>query len=202
MALFDPYFTKEEYYSVMKKPIATAAEDTDVTRGALTVSRFLDKVTNRGPYGKDAAPTARQVRASNDSYLDLSLSGLPGIATATGFALSIDGTPLVPATDLAFLPLLADVNGQPFTEIEFIEGVSPGTFYSTNGWLTVTAVWGWPAVPEIIKDTAMELLGIWREESPRATGRMNELQDVVNNSDYAKQLVNRFIKSMRTAAIA
>lgn len=202
MALLDAYFTNQEYLDVIKKPLVTAAETTAITRGALSVSRFLDKVTNRGPYGKDAVPTARQVRASNDGYLDLTLSGLPGIATATGFALTVNGYVLVPATDLAFLPLLADSLGRPLTEIELMSAAQVGSFYSETGWLTVTAQWGWPAVPEIVKDTAIELLSIWRAENPRATGRMNELQDTVNTSPMADQLVSRFIKAMRRTAIA
>lgn len=201
MALSAAYITRQEYYDAIKKPLSTAAEDTIVDRQTISVSRFVDKISNRVTFNKDDAPTARTVRASHDGYLDLRSSGMPGLATDTGFISTVNGILLVPATDLKFLPLNALVNGDPYTEIELLSGAQIGSFYDPTGFITITGTWGYPAVPSIVKDICIELLGIWRAEGPRSTGRMSELQDVVNTSPLADQLVNRFIKSIRTAAI-
>ena len=203
MAITDAYFTKEEYYAAMKKPLSTADEDTAVDRGAISVSQFLNRISNQF-FGKDAAPVERTFRASNDRYLDVRQDGVPGIATATGLVVTVNGVVLNNATDLVLLPLNADMGPlpMPFNEIELLDTGAVSSFYSTNGFITITAVWGWPAVPAIVKDTAIELLGIWRGESQRSTGRMNELDQVVNESPMGMQIVNRFLKAIRTPVVA
>jgi len=201
MALTDAYFTKEEYYGALKIPLSTAEQDTAVERGAVSVSRFLDRVTNRGPFGKDDAPVTRQIRASHDGYLDLRSSGVPGIATTTGFVATVDSIILDNVNDLIFLPVNAALDSLPYTELELASESQISSFYHPTGWIPITAVWGYPEVPSLVKDTAIELLGIWRAESPRSTGRMNELDQVVADSPMANQLVQRFIKAMRRTAV-
>ena len=199
MALTDAYFTKEEFYAAVKMPIATADQDAVVTRGALTVSRFIDRITNR-VWGKDNAAVERVFPHFDGDYLDL-LADSPGIASLTGFAATINSASYTSAS-FQFRPLNALLLGQPYTELGFPSGGSLSSFYSSDGLIRITAIWGYPAVPAIVKDVGIELLSIWMGLGPRASMRMQELDQVVDTSTMANQMVNRFLKSLRRTAIA
>ncbi len=55
--------------------------------------------------------------------------------------------------------------------------------------IQVTAPWGWPAVPMAVNRAVCQLTGILRLESPRATSRINEMQQVVSTSKVAQDIV-------------
>lgn len=198
MAINDPYFTHDEYMKAANVALATADDEAIIDRQALSISRFLDKQAGQF-FAKDAAVVQRVLQESPDRYLSLDQEGAPGIASKAGLIVNVDGVVLTVDVDFRCLPLNADKGpeAKPWYEIELTKDSKAGSFATTDGLVYVTAIWGWPAVPSLVKDTAIELCSIWRAEGPRSTGRMNELETVVAESPLAQQLVNRFIKAYR-----
>jgi hypothetical protein len=49
-------------------------------------------------------------------------------------------------------------------------------------------------VPAAVSITTAELCGIWRLESPRATSRVNELQQVTETSLIANKMVDELMR--------
>ena len=66
----------------------------------------------------------------------------------------------------------------------------------------IVGKFGWPAVPQAIKSTTIELTRIWRLESPRATSTISELEGVVQSSPQAQGLVNRLLDTYRVYHVA
>lgn len=100
-----------------------------------------------------------------------------------------------PGGDYQLLPLNAPLGPepQPYTAI-FI----PTWSSTVGGFVTGRATWvtgkfGWPAVPAAIHSATIQLAAILRLESPRATSRINELQQVVSTSKVAQDIINELL---------
>jgi hypothetical protein len=74
--------------------------------------------------------------------------------------------------------------------------------FPSGKWIDVSAKWGWPEVPEYVIEATMELTAIWQGSSPRSTGRMNELDEVVSMSPMAMGLVKRFVSAATKVRVA
>ena len=208
MAIDSAYATAVEYRSVISDTVTT--DDVMILRHLTAVSRYLEREAGQF-FTKDAAVVARLLRGSGSKCLRLDQEGAPGIATATGLVIEVDEdndgvftdeTDLVVA-DLLLLPLNATKGAEPkpFTEVELTSRSRIGSFPS-NVLVQVTATWGWPSVPELVWSSTIELAAIWRGESPRSTGRMNELEQVVSASPLALSLVKRFRAAYTRAVVA
>lgn len=95
------------------------------------------------------------------------------------------------AADYELLPRNAAADGEPYHQIELTSWGSNPSF-APQARVRISGIWGWPAVPAGVKSDVIELCAIWRKESPRATGRINELDQVVTESPMAMSLVKRF----------
>ena len=199
MAISSAYATATEYKSFIDKTIST--EDAELDEQLDGTSRYLEGVSNSF-WNIDAAVVVRQLLGAGLPCLDLGQGNAPGIATQTGLIIKVDQdndgdftdeTALDNAT-LRFLPLDADVGpeARPWRFVELTSRSGLGSFPS-NHLVQVTAKWGWPAVPKLVKQTTIELTAIWRGEGSRASQRMNELDEAISASPYAMSLVKKFI---------
>jgi hypothetical protein len=176
-----------------------------INRLLLTVSRYLVYEAGES-FGKDDAAAVYLFKGDGTRWLRLDQDGLPGLASKTDLAIKVDldddgsfadETALDNTDDLLYYGRGADLNPdkasepQPWRRIELTNRAPFG--YFPRGYLVqVTAIMGWPAVPQGVWSATLELCGIWRTQSPRSTGNMNELDGVVGASPMAQGLVKRF----------
>ncbi len=101
-------------------------------------------------------------------------------------------------TDYELLPLNADKGPEPrpYNRIrltpwgdysEFTEGIR----------VEVTARYGWLSVPDAIQRAAIQLTGILRLETPRATRRIAELGDIMEASGDAMSIVRQLAEQYK-----
>lgn len=203
MAIGDAYATAQEYRATTGK--GSSGDDAVITRQLLACSRFFERESGQF-FNRDESAVARVFRARYPDVLDLTYEGnCPGIATTAGLSIKVDtdndgsfaDETAWGATDYELLPLQADKGpeARPWSRVHVpswsTKSFRPGSL------VEVTAVFGWPAVPSAVKDDVIELCSIWRAESPRSTGRMDELDQVVATSQLAMSLVRRFKDAYR-----
>lgn len=175
------YATVEEYRAFIGKD--STDDDNVIAENLAAASRWWDEKLNR-PFGFSliSEPAARSFyvhRApigggSNRLYVD-------DFATLTGLVVSIGGQTVDSATYGAF-PLNALQKPEPWPFDELVR--SGGRTWPLGEPITVTARWGWPAVPRALKQATIEWTAIWRGESPAATAKVSELDQVVDFSPY------------------
>lgn len=191
MAIGSAYGTAAEYRSWTG--LASSASDGDINRELLMTSRWLEEVKGAF-FNKDAAVVERLFYARQSDILYLDYEGnCPGIATASGLIVKVDTdgdgsfadeTAWTINTDFRLLPLQADKGpiARPWDRIARLNG---GSYSFIPGELvSVTAVFGWPAVPQIVKEVTLEWTAVWRGESDRAKGMRSELDGVESLSPY------------------
>lgn len=200
MALGDAYATAQEYRdTVDNSEVIGSSTDAIINRQLKAVSRLLESECGQF-FNKDAAVVTWQQLGEGSAYLNLREGGSPGIATATGLVVKIDAdddgdyadeTALI-NSDLLLHRLAAafDQEARPFTRVQLTTR-STYTAFSLGRLIQITATRGWPAVPDAIKEATIELTAIWREESTRATSRMNELDQVVTMNPLAQNILKR-----------
>lgn len=136
MAIGDPYITREQLKGVLG--ITDPSEDADLDRVVKGATRAINNKSGYSTFWNTGTPVARVVEihrrivpVRQHGYYKLLLPD--GIANATGLVVSgsIPGTLISP-----------DRSDQPCTEIKL-------TRLPTSD-LTITAVWGWPEVPDDI----------------------------------------------------
>jgi hypothetical protein len=116
-------------------------------------SRAIESFTRR-QFNKATSPTARQYRAVDPERLPVD-----DFHTTTGLAISVDGTAW-DLTDVELRPINGVVNGQtgwPFSDLLTVGRIWPA---GRRARVTVTAQWGWAAVPEAITQATLDLAEI------------------------------------------
>ncbi len=195
MAISDPYASAADYRQRFINKVSSADEGR-VDRALLAASRWIE-AHNGEFYNRDASPVARVFMAESSGCLNVAVDGSPGIATATGLLVALDTTQdytyptsLVIGTDFE----LADVNAafgpepKPYRELRTLTGASYGWSYRVR----VTAVFGWPAVPEGIRSGCVELAGILLGDSPLAARQFTDVGSV-GASLEAREIVRGMI---------
>ncbi|MCC6959452.1 MAG: hypothetical protein IT301_06355 [Dehalococcoidia bacterium] len=188
------YATVEEYRAAIGKD--SLDDDVVVAEDLLAASRWWDEKLNRPfGFGLSAAPSARKFyvhrapsgAGSKSLYVD-------DFASLTGLSVTIGGT-VQDVTDYEAFPLnaLSKPEQWPFDELRSL---------TAAGWplgeeITVTARWGWPAVPMGLKKATIEWTAIWRGESPAATARVGELDQVQSFSPYHLSQLKRITSMYR-----
>lgn len=176
MALNTPYATAAEYRKVIGKTDTGA--DTQITADLTAISEMLNGRMGRF-FGKDDQPVTRvyvPIVTGQELYVD--------------DLVSVDelkiGDTVVSNYDL--LPYNAAVEPEPapYTKIRLAHAVFPA-----GRKVSVTGIFGWPAVPPAVKAAVIHLTGILRIESPRATRRISELGDLVEASLEAVSIVRQ-----------
>lgn len=194
------YATVEEYRAFVGKD--STDDDNVIAENLAAASRWWDEKLNRPfGFGLIAAPVARKFYVHRAPVGDGSKSlYVDDFATLTGLVVSIGGDVQDASTYIAFpLNALQKPEPWPFDELR----------RSGRGWplgeeITVTAKWGWPAVPAAIKQATIEWTAIWRGESPAATGRVGtarpgELDQVMDFSPYHLSQLKRLSALYRKA---
>lgn len=150
--------------------IGDTNDDVQLGLALTAASRAIDR-TCRRQFGKVAAATARYYTARVDAVTGRWAVDIDDLMTTTDLAIAVDtaadGTYPDTLTDYTLTPRNAAADGEPWTTI--LVGpdatVAPSTL---DGGVRVTAVWGWSAVPDTIKQAcllqASRLLG--RRDAP------------------------------------
>ena len=190
MAVSDPYFDAEAYRAA--KGLLDDADDEIIDVQAEAISRYFEKVTGQW-FNTDEMGEVRRFVGNGTSVLRVDQDGCPGIADA-------DGVTVTGHTSFELFPLNAALGPEPkpFTSIV----LTSGGVFAAGTIVDVEADWGWPAVPKLVIETGIELLAIWRGQSPRSTGNMAEIDGVVAMSPMAMSLVKRFISAYTKVRVA
>ena len=196
MAIGDAYATAQEYRDAIDK--MSADDDLAISNALQVASRWWDRKLRRtAGFNKDTAAVARTFYAHRgpDGCGSKTLF-VEDIASTSGMTVTLDGV-AVAATDYQLRPLNATLGPEPEPYDRIVR-------LGTVGWtlqrpVVVTAIWGWPAVPEAIKQATIEWAAIWRGESIRATERVNEMDQVQTTSPYHLSQLKRITEAYQQA---
>lgn len=150
MAIGDPYITRAEMKSLLSIDPDNTDDDANIDRAIRGASRALERRSGWPTFWNTGVAVARTVsvdgmvvpvRRSTYSYTKLLLRN--GIASADGFLVSGFSSPVLLPEDCFEENVPADAIRLP----------SSATF-GNAGTLSITAVWGWPEVPDDIKMAA------------------------------------------------
>ncbi|GIE46202.1 phage gp6-like head-tail connector protein [Actinoplanes lobatus] len=169
------YATLTELKAARKIPLSDTADDAALTRALTRASRAIDDRTGRR-FWRDGAATARTgalrgriVRDDGDGELLL----VDDIASIAGLVVELgDGTTWTTVADFFTEPDNALVDGRAITGLRRDRGL-----WRTSRRWRITAVWGWPEVPEPIAEACVLLANrrFMRRESPEGvSGWSNE----------------------------
>lgn len=193
MAIGDAYATVAQYKAQTGK--SGAGDDVPLARSLLAVTHLINKKLRRpAGFNKDAAAVARVFRPRHDdSVLDV-----PDLVSVAAIGIDAGSTGLfdtvLKVADYELLPFNADdgPESRPYDQIGLLSWRSR-TRWIAGQRVEVTAVWGWPAVPDAIVDACIELTAILRVESPRATNTVNELDQVLSTSRVAQNILSELM---------
>jgi hypothetical protein len=210
MAIGDAYASVEDYKAITNK--SSTADDLWVGRALLAFSRYIDhKLDRRSGFNKDTVATIRlyMPRSTRPTRTDWAESENPWLYGGRSRVLdvqdiggaitsiTIDETKTgaysltLASTDYELLPLNAAVGPEPrpYKQIGLLEWGGHPT-WTPGARVKVTAIHGWPAVPQAIKLATIEMTAILRVESPFAADRIQEFDQVVNASPQARGILN------------
>lgn len=205
MMVPEAYATVAEYRSAIFKGSVSVVNDVPdddvdetIERDLLAISRYLDRRLGR-IFARDTDPVRRRFYFGYSCWLptdDMSEEPeMVAVGVPAGAPLDeIDGAiidqdfRLYPAN--ATLGLHSD-EPRPWEGLHFI---APRNYRVP---VDIVARWGWPAVPVGIERATIQLAAIWRLETPRATSRVNELEQVVGTSELANRIVKDLIDTYR-----
>lgn len=199
MAVGNAYATPEEYRNF--KGAHSGRDDNALESQLKAVSRLLDSKLNQ-PYGfnrdDDDAPSTFIYGPRDIPRPIVNSTGLVVKTAYAGGAIDWDDADALELdTDYELRPQ-TPAPGWPYTSIYLFSLSSRssildiGTYRGRNTRARVTAVHGWPAVPDAIRWATIELTAILRAESPFATGRITELgAEAITASPQARALLGQ-----------
>lgn len=197
MAISDAYATVSELKAF--KPRFSSDDDAALGSGLKAIARYLDRKLNwPSGFNKDGTATTRVYPGSGGRVLMLthSVASLAGIQVKVND--SYDGDF---AGETALAAGVYGLRGEggvldpdkgpeprPWTQL-YLPGWSTKGEWTKDYRVQVTAIHGWPAVPEAIHFANMELLLIIRGESTFSTDRIQEMDSVVSTSPQARAIL-------------
>lgn len=146
MAIGDPYITRDQLKNVLGIALANTDEDVLIDRAIRGASRSIERRSGWPTFWNTGTVEARNVdvagkvvpyRRASFAYDKLLLRW--GIASASGLIVAGQSSAVL-------MPEDAIAEGRPADAIRLVAGSS----FGQNGTLNVTAIWGWPAVPDDI----------------------------------------------------
>ena len=175
MAITDAYATAATYRAVISK--SDTAEDAEIDNDLKAITDYLEKELGCF-FTKDASAVARQYFPPPNSGR---LLHTHYIGDSAGLIVKSDdnedGTAEITlaATDYRLHPQNAELD----PEAKPWRGLMLNNWGDVSVWVPgrlyeVTAVFGWPAVPQAIERATIHLAAILRLESPRSTRRIAE----------------------------
>lgn len=198
----ESYATVADYRSAIFKggvSVTNGEPDDDVDdvieRDLLAVSRYLDRRLGR-IFSRDTEPVRRRFYFGYSCWVptdDMSEEPeLVAIGLPRGAPLDeVDGVDAEAYRPYPSTATTDELEPRPFEGLHF---VSPRGYRTP---VDIVVRWGWPAVPVGIERATIQLTAIWRLETPRATSRVNELDQVVGTSELANRIVKDLVDTYR-----
>lgn len=197
MAIGDSYATAAEYRTATGMTDTT--QDTAILNNLKSISRVIEAKLGRF-FNKDVSAVARlyfreALKKADVLYVDDLVSVTTIKIDKDNDGSFADETALV-AADFELHPLnaLQGPEARPYTEIWTTPWGAEGTWASGLR-IQVTGVFGWPAVPQAIKDATIQLGALLRIETPRATRRIPELGEAIEASREAQSIVKDLMRA-------
>ena len=193
MALGDAYATAAQYRDSKEK--TSVDDDVSITRELTATARYIDRLLGRVlGFNQDATATARVYTMGNGVVLDIDdHATVTSVEVGNRYTGVYDAA--LAASAWAKLPRSAASKPlpEPYRQIEFLSS-APGA----GSLVRVTGLGGWPSVPDAIVAANIELTGILRLESPRATNRVNEVGQVLSTSRAAQNILGELMNAYRS----
>jgi hypothetical protein len=137
------YVTSAELKAELR--ITDAVDDTQIARWVTAASRAVDNWCHR-QFGQVAAPETRTYRTADwDRHISSYVLDVDDFYTITGLVVTDPNGTAVAAADYELLPDNALLKGKVYERI----------LVKSSGKFTVTAAWGWSAVPISIKQATL-----------------------------------------------
>jgi hypothetical protein len=179
MAITNGYCTLAEVKAALR--ITDTIDDTLLENAVEAASRRIDGECSRRFY-IDATTSARTYAANRSAFVFVD-----DIATTTGLVVKVDSTfsgsystTLTAGTDYQTEPTNAAAQDQPIT---MIRALNTGLPVEGNGraLIEVTAKWGWPAIPDAIREATVLLAArqFKRLDSPLGVAGFGDLGAIV-----------------------
>lgn len=193
------YATASEYRNAVD--MTTTSQDSEIDNVLTAISRGIDNELGRF-FGRDDSATTRVYLPGENAVVrdHLTVLHVDDISTGDDFEIKLDedddgsfsDETKLAADDTELLPFNADKDPEPrpFTMIRMTPWGDTGSF-ALGQRVQVTARFGWPSVPQPIKEATIQLAAIWRLESARATQRVPELGEATQASPEAQMIVLR-----------
>lgn len=179
MAITNGYCTLSEVKAALR--ITDALDDTLLENSVEAASRRIDGECSRRFY-LDGSATARTYAANRSTMLIVD-----DIGTATGLVVKVDDdadgtfeTTLTAGVDYQTEPANAIVQGEPLNMFRALDRGFPVASNSRN-LIEVTARWGWPSVPDAIREATVLLASrqFKRYDSPLGVAGFGDLGAIV-----------------------
>ena len=199
-AVTDAYATAAIYRGIADKD--STADDTEILSDLTAISRYIERKVGQF-FNKDAAAVARMYDGNGETRLRLDSHHIvPGIATLSGLAVKVDlngdydvtdtGETLTINTDFWASPQDAGQGSEarPWTDLDIVPTSSVlSAWPKQQRAVEVTAVFGWPAVPDAIVRATCHLTALLRLETPRSTTSRSDLGEILGASREAQNII-------------
>lgn len=216
MTLSDPYATPGQYRLSVRK--TDNGKDEDILEDLIAVSRHIESclhtffnrddelviryfdvpyTINRNPWYNHGVGYAESenpwlyMRGEDTVEVD-------PIADITGLEIFVDTnrdetySQQLVISDYILLPRNALVGPEP--KPYYILRKSTNTNWVPGANLKINAIWGWPQVPKPIERAVIQLTGILRIETPRATARITDLDGTIKASKECQEIIHSLMK--------
>lgn len=152
MAWKPPYVTTSELKSYLR--VGDSDDDTELDLAIEAASRAIDKHCGR-QFGVIATAEQRSYTPYRDRRRHRRrprwVVPIDDLMTETDLEVEVDGTAV---TGYALRPVNAEAEGRPWTEL-LIDADANVRLYGDDDEVDVTAIWGWTAVPDTIKQATL-----------------------------------------------
>lgn len=194
MAVLNDAYATHPDYTLRFTNVIDPKRQTAIERALLDASRWIE--TQFGVfYGKDASVVARLFKAKYYDRLDLDYEGdCPGIATTVGLIIQVDETgsgdfgTAWATTDYDLEPRQAAYAPQPLPWNTIRRRRNGSKSFTIGNDVKVTAKFGYPSVPVVIRDGVVELAGILLGDSALASRQFTDI-GTVGASMEARKIV-------------
>lgn len=151
MAWAPNYVTPEELAAYVR--VGDTADDAQLALAIASASRAIDKACRR-QFGKVETATARIYTARLDAVLLRWVVDIDDLMTTDELLVEVDtagdGTYSSIATGYSLRPVNAAADGEPWSQLALSSAVA-----TAADAVRVTALWGWAAVPEAIREACL-----------------------------------------------
>jgi len=189
MAVTDAYATAATYRGLVSK--SDTGEDAEILTDLTAISRYMERRLGRW-FTVDASAVARVYETTllsnqpKSLFID-DLVALTSIKVDEDDDGSFADESAWASTDYELLPHNATDGPEPgpYTQIHIPPWSSKDLW--GNHHVEITATFGWPTVPSAIEQACVQLTGILRLETPRATRSVNVGAETVLETSRAAQ---------------